>query len=409
MTAKRKRRSPGEGSVWRYRMKNRTERWAIAHPSFGTRRVDREGEGWYTKTAAQDALRAMITDAKRGKLVDPSKQAAGTFLDEWVAGHPEIGESTRASYAKNIRLHIKPYIGDVPLCSLTSANVTTLYRKLLTSGRADYREGEGLSPRTVRYVATILRAALQSAVESKPPLLEHNPADHKQAKPPRAKRSTAAEVNPWNAAQLGAFLAWSAEHSQMHAAWHLLAMTGMRRGEALALRWRHVDLEAATASVQKSAGVLRVKGEGASVVEGDTKTGKPRVIDLDAGTVALLRSHRRARGAVHLNHVRDDALVFGDHEGGYLHPERVTRTFKADVERCRAALGEAGPPVIRLHDLRHTHASLLLAKGVPVKVVSERLGHSSATVTLTVYAHVMPGNQRQAADLFASLIKGAGA
>ena len=98
--------------------------------------------------------------------------------------------------------------------------------------------------------------------------------------------------------------------------------------------------------------------------------------------------------------------MFGDHAGRHRHPERVTRTFKVEVERSRAALGEHGPPVIRLHDLRRTHATLLLAKGVPVKVVSERLGHSTATITLQVYAHVMPGNQRQAADLFASLIKG---
>ena len=101
--------------------------------------------------------------------------------------------------------------------------------------------------------------------------------------------------------------------------------------------------------------------------------------------------------------------MFGDHEGRHLHPERFTRTFRAEVARCRKAIGEDKLPVIRLHDLRHTHATLLLAKGVPVKVVSERLGHASATITLQVYAHVMPGNQRDAAELFASLVKGGNA
>jgi integrase len=105
--------------------------------------------------------------------------------------------------------------------------------------------------------------------------------------------------------------------------------------------------------------------------------------------------------------VRDDSLVFGDHEGRQLHPERFSRTFKGALVRCAKALGDDAPPEIRLHDLRHTHATLLLAKGVPVKVVSERLGHASATITLQVYAHVMPGNQRDAADLFARLIGGA--
>jgi integrase len=214
-------------------------------------------------------------------------------------------------------------------------------------------------------------------------------------------------MHPWDARQLAAFLGWSANASQLHALWFLLAMTGMRRGEALALCWRHIDLDGGTASVRRSAGVVRVKGEGAVITVGATKSGKPRVIDLDAGTVAVLRSHRPARGAVHLNHVQADALLFGDHEGAHRHPERISRTFKAEVERCRKALADAAPPEIRLHDLRRTHATLLLAKGVPVQVVSERLGHASATITLQVYAHVMPGNQRDAADLFASLVTGA--
>jgi integrase len=148
------------------------------------------------------------------------------------------------------------------------------------------------------------------------------------------------------------------------------------------------------------------RGEGAAIAEGDTKSGKARVVDIDPGTVNVLRAHRRARGSMALQLARDDALVFGDHEGAHRHPERFTRTFKADLARCRKVLGEDAPPEIRLHDLRHTHATLLLAKGVPVKVVSERLGHASATITLQVYAHVMPGNQRDAADLFARLIGG---
>jgi integrase len=178
------------------------------------------------------------------------------------------------------------------------------------------------------------------------------------------------------------------------------------RSQALALRWRDVDLDAGTVSVRRSAGVVRVKGEGANIAEGGTKSGKPRVIDLDAGTVIVLRAHRRERGAVALQLARDDALVFSDPEGRYLHPERFTRTFQAELARARQALGPDKLPVIRLHDLRHTHATLLLAKSIPVKVVSERLGHASPTVTLQVYAHVVPGNQRDAAELFASLIEG---
>jgi integrase len=128
------------------------------------------------------------------------------------------------------------------------------------------------------------------------------------------------------------------------------------------------------------------------------------VIDLDAASVAVLRSRKREHGALALQLARDGALVFGDIEGQHRNPEHVSRQFVRDVARCRAGLGPDALPMIRLHDLRHTHATLLLAKGVPVKVVSERLGHAGAAITLAVYAHVMPGNPREAAHLFARLI-----
>jgi integrase len=131
------------------------------------------------------------------------------------------------------------------------------------------------------------------------------------------------------------------------------------------------------------------------------------VIDLDAATVAVLRAHRKARGAMALQLARDDALVFADHEGRHLQPEHFSRTFADSLRRCARQLGAAAPPAIRLHDLRHSHATVLLTAGVPVHVVSQRLGHTSPVVTLTVYAHVVPGSQREAAELFGRLVAGA--
>jgi integrase len=182
-------------------------------------------------------------------------------------------------------------------------------------------------------------------------------------------------------------------------------MTGMRRGEALALRWRDVNLEADTVSVRRSAGMVRNAGEGADVIEGDTKSGKPRVVDLDDDGAAVLRVHRKDRGSMALPLITAGSLVFGDIEGGHRNPEHTSRQFVRDVERCRKALGEDAVPVIRLHDLRHTHATLLLLAREPVHVVSQRLGHASPMVTLTIYAHVMPGSQRETANTFARLIR----
>jgi integrase len=378
-------------------------------PSDGSRRqvirkVDASGRPWLAYDDAVAALREALVKSGRGEWTEPSRQTAAAYLADWLDGL-RLGASTVASYRKNIRLHVVPYIGAVPLASLTPARIAAMYRTLETSGRADHRKGEGLSARTVRYVATILCSALGEAVAAG--MLARNPADPKRAKPPTAKEATAPEMHPWNAGQLAAFLAWSVKHSHSHAAWHMLAMTGMRRGELLALRWRDIDLDAGTVSIRRSAGIVRVKGQPAVITEGPTKTGKPRVIDLDPVTVLLLRALRRDRGSMVLAYARDTALAFGDHEGRHRHPERFSCLFAETLARCardQEAAGAAPVPAIRLHDLRHTHATLMLGKGEPVKVVSEQLSHASVTVTLSIYAHVMPDDQRAAAVRFAALI-----
>ena len=149
-------------------------------------------------------------------------------------------------------------------------------------------------------------------------------------------------MQAWTAAQLAAFLAWAARDGHAHApAWHVLAHTGMRRGESLARCG---------------------PGRGHREHPPFGKSGKPRVVDIDPPTVAVLRAHRKARGAVALQLARDDALVFADHEGRHLQPEHFSRSFTDALRRCAKQLAAAAPPAIRLHDLRHTHATLPLAK-----------------------------------------------
>jgi integrase len=349
-------------------------------------------------------LNARLVDASRGELVEPSRQLTSDYLIDWLAGL-RLAPSTIASYRKNVRLHIAPRIGGIRLGALTAERINALYRDLERSGRADHRQGEGLSPRTVRYIATILSSALADAVKTA--RLARNPAA--LATPPTARQAKSPEMTCWSAAQLAAFLGWAEGKSQSVVLWTVLAMTGMRRGEALALRWRDIDLEARTVRIRRSAGIVRNAGESAGVVEGDTKSGKPRVVDLDADTVAVLRAWRKQRGLLALQLARDDALVFGDLEGAHRNPEHVSRQFARDLTRCRATLGRENLPMIRLHDLRHTHATILLLAREPVHVVSQRLGHASPVVTMTVYAHVLPGSQRESANLFARLVKEAGA
>jgi integrase len=420
MTARpRKRRSPGEGSVFEYRTRDGVTRFGIkfdAPSADGQRRQvmrrrDSNGQPWLDRAAAAAALRDAIVKTGKGEWIEPSKQPLAEWLDTWLGGL-RIQPSTRARYRHDISSHITPYIGAVPLASLTSAKLDALYRELETSGRHNdkgERTGEPLSLRTVRNVASILGAALKAAASAEPPLLARNPAA--KAKPPTAKEAQAAapEMSPWTADQLRCFLAWARDHSSAYAAWHLLAYTGMRRGELLALRWRDIDLDAGTVGVRRSVGVVRVKGEPGYLREGKTKTCKPRVVDLDPAAVAVLRAWKRERGALALQLARNDAVVFGDHEGRFRHPERFSHLFREAQQRCVRMLGDDAPPVIRVHDLRHTHATILLRDRENVKVVSERLGHANVTVTLTTYSHVMPGDQRQAAARFAALVAGADA
>jgi integrase len=335
-----------------------------------------------------------------GEWVEPSKQRLDAYLAEWIQGQ-RLSPSTLASYRKNIRLHIDPYLGAQPVARLTGPAVNVWMRRLEASGRADGQGG--LSARTVGYVYTILRSALGDAV--KQGRLSVNPTD--RSTPPSPSEARPPEMQAWTAAELGRFLRWAdAQDRDLAMGWRLLAATGMRRGEALALRWRDVDLDAGRLAVRRSVGVVKAKGAGEQLVEGPTKTGRSRVVDLDAGTVSALRAYRAARGLLALDLVRDSALVLSNLDGTHRHPERFSRRFAGQVAQARKALGEERLPAIRLHDPRHTHATLLLADGVPVKVVSERLGHASATITLTVYQHVHPGMGRQAADRFAALLEG---
>jgi integrase len=314
----RRRRSPGEGSVWPYTTKAGEKRYAIGyvveHPDGTRRSVTRRrgphGEKWATRKEAAAALRAVLTDAAKGEHVNPSRQPLGAYLDEWLDGL-RLRPGTIASYRRSLRVHVVPAIGAVPLASLTTARISAMYRELERSGRADIKEPRGLSPRTVRYCHTILSAALAAAVRER--RLARNPAA--DVKPPTAREAKAPEMHCWTAGQLAEFLRWAAGRSEHYPLWHVLAAAGMRRGEALALRWRDVSLDAGTVSIRRSAGVVRDQGAAPVLVGGDTKSGKPRVVELDAATAGVLRVLRRVHGTMALQLARDDALVFADHEG----------------------------------------------------------------------------------------------
>jgi integrase len=398
-----RRRQAGEGGISEYETKAGPRfliKYTVILEDGSTKVVLRRG--FPTRKAAAQALGDINAELRQGRHVLPSKKTVGQWGDEWLDSL-RLAPSTMASYRKLWRLYIKPHLGSVPLDKLTGTAITTMYRKLETGGRHDGKAGEGLSARSIRYAHTTVKASLREAVAQG--LLATNPAD--KAKPPAAREAKPPGIHPWSAQQLATWRAWVEEQQCPDAvAWRVLAFTGVRRGEVLALRWRDLDGDGGRLSVRRSVGVIKTKGEAEQLIEGGTKSGRERVVDLDSQTVDALRRYRVARAGLSLQLTRDDALIFGDEEGQHLHPDRFSWRFTNQLARCRRQLGEAAPPTIRLHDLRHTHASLLLAAGVPVKVVSERLGHATVTITLEIYAHTMPGMQSEAAAKFAAMVGG---
>ena len=346
--------------------------------------------GFRTKKEAEQKLTEVLGSLRGGTFVEPSKQTVGAFMDEWLTAiGPTIRPSTFRSYSMNVRCHITPRFGSTPLQNLTASAINALYGDLLATGRVVGKGG--LSPQTVHYVHVLLRKALAAAVKWN--RLPKNPAD--SAEPPRQRQ--ARTINTWTAAELRAFLA-RAGSDRLYAAFHLLGSTGLRRGEALGLHWRDIDLDGGTLAVTTT--LLAVRGE---VSWGEPKTAKGRrSVALDRGTIEVLRQHRTrqleerlAWGGAYAN----EDIVFTRENGSAVHPDLFSQLFNRLVR-------DSELPRIRLHDLRHTHATLALQAGVHPKVVSERLGHAGIGITLDTYSHAIPAMEIDAAERVAALVAG---
>ena len=307
----------------------------------------------------------------------------------------EVKPKTLQDYRHLINRHVKPRIGAMRLQAVRPAQITKLYRDLITAGG---RDGAGLSPRTVEYVHAVLRKAFRDAVVVDQ-LLPSNPVE--RAKRPRNPVSERGEI--WAPSQLRVFLEAARGH-RLFAFFHLAAYTGARRGELLNLRWRDADLVRAEIRISGSAAVI-----GGTRIEGTTKSGRSRTVSIDAGTVHVLKEHRARQAADRLTAgpawIGGDDYVFTTGWGGPIYPDTVSSLMADLIKAHNVTVGKSGVgellPHARLHDLRHVHATTLLLAGVPVHVVAARLGHADPSVTLRVYAHVVRDQVAEAADIFA--------
>ncbi len=341
-----------------------------------------------TRKDAEVARAKLVDDIHSGSYVIPGR----TTLSEWISDSwlpmtaARVKPSTLFSYRRNFEIHVLPTLGGKTLQQITPTMLNTLYANLA----ADDGSRGALSAKTISYIHPPVHKALADAVDAS--LLGRNVAE--RAKPPRPSKRTTVGIQSWDADELRGFLG-HVTSTRLAAVWRLAAMTGMRRGEILGLRWADIELEASRLSIRQA-----LVAVGYEVITSTPKSHSARVVDLDAETVAQLRGHRARQNAERSDwgvDYEDGDLVVAKENGELIHPH----TFSQSFERI---IAHAGLRRIRLHDLRHTHASLALKAGVPVKVVSERLGHESPAFTLKQYAHVLPGMQAEAAAQIAQLV-----
>ena len=355
-------------------------RWAIIidDPNSGTRK-----RRWHsfkgTKRQAQIECARLISEMQNGSYLAPDKTTFAEFAERWLTHvKSQVSPKSHERYSEIMRKNVVPLIGAVVLTKLKPAVISEAYAKALESGRRDGTGG--LSPRTVHHMHRLIRQSLAQAVKWE--LLTRNPAD--AVDPPRVERTA---MNTYTLPQTGELID-AMRGTRLFVPTLLAVLLGMRRGEIAALRWKAVDLDTGQLAVIESAeqmnGTVRLK---------PPKNGRSRTVALATTITEELRAHRAAQAQELLKlgvRLSEDHFVCTHADGRMMQPTWITHEWIA-------LISETDLPRIRFHDLRHAHATHMLAGGIHPKIASERLGHSKVGITLDLYSHVMPGMQENAA------------
>jgi integrase len=335
-----------------------------------------------SRKQAQAELNRLLMARDSNTLCEPSRQSTAEYLKDWLEGSAKsrLRPLTYESYRKLLERYVVPVLGTKRLSKVSLADVEKLYGDL---------KSRGLSPRTIRYTHVVLRSAFKKAVRAR--LLSQNPTDH--ASLPREIPKEMRYLSPDEATQ---FLD-AAVQDPWFPLWLLLLTTGLRPSEALGLQWEDLDLETGTLSVRRG----MVSGAGSWHLDQPKTASSRRSLGLIPDVTRSLVRHRakQAEEKLALGGTYDDRrFVFAGRTGSPLDLRNLRKRHFARI------LTAAGLKTLRLYDLRHTCATLLLAQGINPKVVSERLGHASTAITLDVYSHVLPDMQRQANERMAAVL-----
>jgi len=374
-------RGQNEGSIY----KRKDGRWA-ACISLGWQNGQQKRKYFYGDTSAEvkKALNKALLDHEQGLPVAVERQTVAQFLDRWLNDYakPRIRPKTYRSYDKTTRLYLKPKLGQFILEKLAPQHVQEMMKNLT----------EEVSAHTAKYARTVLRVALGQAL--KWGLVARNVAT--LVDPPRQTRR---RIDPWTPEEARQFLE-TIQGDRLEALFSVALAMGLREGEALGLRWLDVNLDNRTLRVENQ--LQRIDGEW-KLVETKSESSR-RALPLPDRIVNTLRAHRvrqleEKMLAGEKWNEKVPGLVFTTSVGTPIEARNLVRKF-------HLLRGKAGLRHQRFHDLRHCAASLLLAQGVVPKIVQEILGHSSITLTMNTYAHVMPVMKRDAADLMEAILAG---
>lgn len=326
---------------------------------------------------AENKLTELLRQLDTGIYIQPGKTTLADYLARWLADYvkPNLSPRGYERYESIVRLHLIPTLGNIKLPQLKSEHLQKLYAAKLSSG---------LAARSVKYIHVVTHKALQTA--QKWGLVLRNVADGVDV--PKAHR---AEMLTWDESEVNQFLE-TAKGTSYYELFYLALFSGMRRSELLALRWSDADLVFGQVSVSR--GLHHLK-DGSYVFTEPKSARSRRTISLSPSTTKMLKRYHdnlRMDYAMIGKPFPDDTLIFST-LGQPLRPNTITRAWSMLATKAKVK-------VIRLHDARHTHASLMLKQGIHPKIVQERLGHSSIAITLDTYSHVAPGMQQAAADRF---------
>lgn len=368
----------------------RQHKWAytVELPRVAGVRDQRTKSGFTTRAEAQRALTALLASVDTGTDVR-TRQSVGEYLEEWLARKTAAGlkASTVRSYRLHLDQHLLPTLGKIKLADLRPQHIDRAYLAITKKSAA---RGRTLSPSTLNRIHATLRSALNSAVKRRE--LVHNPAAHVEL-----PRPTKPQMRTWSATELRAFLT-AIEGERLYPLYLLAGLVGLRRGELAGLRWQDLDLDSGTLNV-----VQQLVQVGHAVVEQSPKTASgTRVVHLDPVLVKAMRTWRARQSEERLAWgpaYQEGERLFTREDGSDLHPEAITKTFLRLVRR-------SGLRQIRLHDLRHTSATLAVSAGEDARLVMRRLGHSSIAVTVNMYTHDAPEPAREAAGRLAALVTG---